>query len=229
MGSCASTCKEDLSDSSKRFPFRVGSKARERGINGRDSARQLSSKSKPAEFSSKEETFFDSHAWLDSDCEDDFVSVDGDLTPAQGSTPNLQIGTPGTARQNKASSDNTIHDTKSKPSPTDRKQKLVDLLQENQQEEQVGTEQYAIHGKLKTNGKPENCKVDADQLPKSWNGIPYQSGTNSACSSDWAPDRDLKHLKEETVQSQQYCLSTLVQNVGFSNKRRKKKKKSPAC
>lgn len=26
---------------------------------------------------SKEETFFDSHAWLDSDCEDDFLSVGG--------------------------------------------------------------------------------------------------------------------------------------------------------
>nr|XP_010929768.1 uncharacterized protein At3g27210 [Elaeis guineensis]XP_029122291.1 uncharacterized protein At3g27210 [Elaeis guineensis] len=225
MGSCASTCKEDHSDSSKRFPFRVGSKDRERGISGRDSAGELSSKSKPAEIDSKEETFFDSHAWLDSDCEDDFLSVDGDLTPAQGSTPNCQIGTHGTPRQNKVSSDNTFGDTKSKPSPTDRKQKLVDLLQENQQGEQVGTEQYAIHGKLKTNGKPENCKVDADQLPKSWNGIPY----NSACSSDFAPDRDLKHLKEETAESQQYCLPTLVQSIGFSNKRRKKKKKSPAC
>lgn len=26
---------------------------------------------------SKEETFFDSQAWLDSDCDDDFMSVNG--------------------------------------------------------------------------------------------------------------------------------------------------------
>lgn len=29
---------------------------------------------------SKEETFFDSRAWLDSDCEDDFYSVNGGKT-----------------------------------------------------------------------------------------------------------------------------------------------------
>lgn len=89
----------------------------------------------------------------------------------------------------------------------------------------MGTEPYAISGKLKTNGKPENSKVDADQFPRSRNGNPYQSGANSACSSDLTPDRDPKHNKEETSMSQQYCLPTLVQNLGISNKRRKKKKK----
>ncbi|XP_008788867.1 uncharacterized protein At3g27210-like [Phoenix dactylifera] len=233
MGSCVSACKEDHSDSAMRFPLGVGSKATERGISGRASAGELSSKSKPAEFGGKEETFFDSHAWLDSDGEDDFLSVSGDFTPARGSTPNSQISTPGTPRQNKASSDNTFRDKKSEPLPTDRKQKLVDLLQENQQGEQVGTEQYAINGKLKTNGKPENCNVDADQIPRSRNRNPYQSGTNSACSSDLTSVRDMKHHREETAKSQQYCLPTLFQSLGFSNKRRrrrkKKKKKSPAC
>ncbi|KAH6781809.1 hypothetical protein C2S52_001399 [Perilla frutescens var. hirtella] len=36
---------------------------------------------------SKEEAFFDSQPWLESDCEDDFLSVNGDFTPSRGSTP----------------------------------------------------------------------------------------------------------------------------------------------
>ncbi|GMH06834.1 hypothetical protein Nepgr_008674 [Nepenthes gracilis] len=36
---------------------------------------------------SKEETFFDPQPWLESDCDDDFYSVNGDFTPSRGSTP----------------------------------------------------------------------------------------------------------------------------------------------
>ncbi|KAF5790834.1 hypothetical protein HanRHA438_Chr09g0399251 [Helianthus annuus] len=47
------------------------------------------SKSAPSfqDFGSKEETFFDSQAWLDSDCDDDFMSVNGEFTPSRGNTP----------------------------------------------------------------------------------------------------------------------------------------------
>lgn len=38
-------------------------------------------------FGSKEETFFDSQAWLESDCDDDFMSVNGEFTPSRGNTP----------------------------------------------------------------------------------------------------------------------------------------------
>jgi hypothetical protein len=38
-------------------------------------------------FGSKEETFFDSKGWLDSDSDSDFQSVSGDFTPYRGSTP----------------------------------------------------------------------------------------------------------------------------------------------
>ncbi|XP_076913396.1 uncharacterized protein At3g27210-like [Bidens hawaiensis] len=39
------------------------------------------------DFGSKEETFFDSQAWLESDCESDFMSVNGEFTPSRGNTP----------------------------------------------------------------------------------------------------------------------------------------------
>lgn len=40
-----------------------------------------------SDYGSKEETFFDSQAWLESDCDDDFFSVKGDFTPSLGNTP----------------------------------------------------------------------------------------------------------------------------------------------
>ncbi|KAJ8424031.1 hypothetical protein Cgig2_024958 [Carnegiea gigantea] len=43
---------------------------------------------------SKEETFYDTQAWLESDCDDDFYSVDGDFS-SRGSTPaHSAVGTP---------------------------------------------------------------------------------------------------------------------------------------
>ncbi|KAH9620282.1 hypothetical protein KSS87_008208 [Heliosperma pusillum] len=44
---------------------------------------------------SREEAFYDTQGWLDSDCEDDFYSVNGDFTPSRGNTPvHPSIGTP---------------------------------------------------------------------------------------------------------------------------------------
>ncbi|XP_010033397.2 uncharacterized protein At3g27210 [Eucalyptus grandis] len=36
-----------------------------------------------SDFGSKEDSFFDSQAWLESDCEDEFFSVKGDFTPSR--------------------------------------------------------------------------------------------------------------------------------------------------
>ncbi|KAK9741994.1 hypothetical protein RND81_03G142000 [Saponaria officinalis] len=44
---------------------------------------------------SRDETFYDTQGWLESDCEDDFYSVNGDFTPSRGNTPvHPSIGTP---------------------------------------------------------------------------------------------------------------------------------------
>ncbi|KAI7750379.1 hypothetical protein M8C21_014705 [Ambrosia artemisiifolia] len=47
----------------------------------------LQSTDESIDFGSKEETFFDSQAWLESDCESDFMSVNGEFTPSRGNTP----------------------------------------------------------------------------------------------------------------------------------------------
>ncbi|XP_010514412.1 PREDICTED: uncharacterized protein At3g27210-like isoform X2 [Camelina sativa] len=42
---------------------------------------------KKTTFGSRDETFFDSQPWLQSDSDDDFHSVNGDFTPSRGNTP----------------------------------------------------------------------------------------------------------------------------------------------
>ncbi|KAL6652734.1 hypothetical protein ACP70R_011659 [Stipagrostis hirtigluma subsp. patula] len=73
---------------------------------------------------SKDDSFFEARPWLDSDSEDDFYSVRGDFTPSRGSTPDHQRQTSFTGR---------ISVDRLKPSITEKKQKLLDLLQEKQQ------------------------------------------------------------------------------------------------
>ncbi|KAG0459823.1 hypothetical protein HPP92_022951 [Vanilla planifolia] len=82
------------------------------------------------DFGSKDEMFFDTRVWLDSDCDDDFYSVNGDFTPSRGSTPNHPLSFLGTPQRNgRALYDDMFSDTKSEPSPTDKKKKLAELLQ----------------------------------------------------------------------------------------------------
>jgi len=71
---------------------------------------------------SKDESFFEARPWLDSDSEDDFQSVRGDFTPSRGSTPDHQMQF---AARLSVDRPNT--------SLMDKKQRLLELLQEKQQ------------------------------------------------------------------------------------------------
>ncbi|CAN0924677.1 Uncharacterized protein At3g27210 [Linum grandiflorum] len=89
-------------------------------------------------YGSKEEFFFDSQPWLDSDVEDDFHSVRGDFTPSRGSTPvhhNFFITTP---QRNKLvmevkSSDHgsmTVVDHGLSSTPAKQKKRLSEFFQD---------------------------------------------------------------------------------------------------
>ncbi|KAH0461114.1 hypothetical protein IEQ34_008689 [Dendrobium chrysotoxum] len=84
------------------------------------------------EFGSKEEIFFDSKALLDTDCEDEFLSVNEDFTPSRCSTSNFESTKLMTPRKS-VSLENFLS-TKAEPSPTGRK-KLAELLREASQGE----------------------------------------------------------------------------------------------
>ncbi|KAL2335200.1 hypothetical protein Fmac_016413 [Flemingia macrophylla] len=152
---------------------------------------------------SKEEAFFDSKPWLDSDCEDDFYSVNGDFTPSRGTTPvHHTFGTPSRHRI---------------PSPMaatslEKKKKLLELFQENVKEAQVDDG----HGHIKE-AKP----TIKDVIPKSANGTPYLSGANSGCSSERIMSEDRASVREKSVKSLQGCMPSLSSCRSFRERRRK--------
>lgn len=76
---------------------------------------------------SNDESFFEARPWLDSDSEDEFQSVRGDFTPSRGSTstPDHQMQTSFAAGR--------ISVDRLQPSLTEKKQRLLELLQEKQQ------------------------------------------------------------------------------------------------
>ncbi|CAI9277188.1 unnamed protein product [Lactuca saligna] len=106
-----------------------------------------------SDFGSKEETFFDSQAWMDSDYEDEFMSVNGDFTPSRGNTPlhhistietkhsQLNTGTgtgTGTGTECSLTDHNESVGPTREPSPTpsDKKMRLLDLFKESVREDE---------------------------------------------------------------------------------------------
>ncbi|KAG6410169.1 hypothetical protein SASPL_128220 [Salvia splendens] len=99
MGSCVSLHKDSqklrLSLDSKNQNLIIPSPVKQKSftVNGQDhSAADLAvmsrrSRTRSRADGSKDDAFFDSQPWLESDCEDDFLSVNGDFTPSRGSTP----------------------------------------------------------------------------------------------------------------------------------------------
>ncbi|XP_023772830.1 uncharacterized protein LOC111921480 [Lactuca sativa] len=74
-------------------------------------------------FGSKEETFFDSQAWLESDCDDDFMSVNGEFTPSnsRGNTP----------IHHKFSAGNNVNKHEASPNGSEKKMRLSDLFKDS--------------------------------------------------------------------------------------------------
>ncbi|XP_042435451.1 uncharacterized protein At3g27210-like [Zingiber officinale] len=107
---------------------------------------QLDSRRQSAGHGTKDETFFDSQTWLvDSDCEDDFVSVNGDFVPSSSRNQLGNIFSP-----------TSFPEVISEP-PTYGKRSLAELLQESQLDELEIKQNDANH-KLKVNGQP--CRDD---------------------------------------------------------------------
>lgn len=157
---------------------------------------------------SKEEAFFDSKAWLDSDCEDDFYSVNGDFTPSRGTTPvHHTFGTP---------SRNRIHGSMAETSP-EKKKKLLELFRES-----VKDDQGDVHGHKEV--KPTIQDVI---MPKSAHCTPYLSEANSACSSErtMSMSEDRSSIREKSVKSLQWCIPSLSSCRSF---RERRPKTSPA-
>ncbi|XP_061356288.1 uncharacterized protein At3g27210-like isoform X2 [Gastrolobium bilobum] len=166
------------------------------------------------DYGSKEEAFFDSKNWLDSDCEDDFYSVKGDFTPSRGSTPlHHTFGTPIV----KTPSENiTPGSVVPETSPTEKKKKLLELFRESVREDKNDDV-----GNTSGNEKKEVKPTIHELLPKSAHSTPYISGGNSACSSERTMNDDHASIREKSVKSVQRCLPSLASCRSFSERRRK--------
>ncbi|KAJ0551052.1 hypothetical protein HanRHA438_Chr07g0315901 [Helianthus annuus] len=93
-----------------------------------------------------EETFFDSQAWLDSDCESDFMSVNGEFTPSRGNTPlhhnfapQMKGGAPGKP---------SVTLLQPPPSPLKKKKRLSELFSESQREGHACDDENGAVGSL---------------------------------------------------------------------------------
>nr|ACU19416.1 unknown [Glycine max] len=154
----------------------------------------------------KEESFFDSKAWLDSDCDDDFYSVKGEFTPSRGSTPVHHIFLNKTTPSEPGSVP--------EPSPTTQKKKLLDLFRESVRENQSDAENTSEIEK-------KEVKPTTVHDPKSAHSTPYVSGGNSACSSERTMNDDHAPIREKPVKSVQCCLPSLASCRSFSERKRK--------
>lgn len=160
----------------------------------------------------KEEAYFDSKAWLDSDCDDDFYSVKGEFTPSRGTTPVHHIF----LNKTPSSDPSSVPE----PSPTTQKKKLLELFRESVREHHQNDDAENTCDNEKKEVKPTSIH-DLLPIPKSAHSTPYVSGGNSACSSERTMNDDHAPIREKTVKSVQCCLPSLVSCSSFTERKRK--------
>ncbi|CAA0824636.1 Unknown protein [Striga hermonthica] len=232
MGSCASVhkgtasaVKVQFSIESKDGKVLAPSPVKERAdmVNGGDRTAvdvavapklQLS----PARFvhaGSKDEAFFDSQPWLESDCEDDFFSVNGDFTPSRGNTPVHHSFSSGNPRSiNNARSTEQQQSTVGPTSPPDKKKRLSELFNESPDKETA-----SLPNSSHQNGPHEPTGLA--RRPKSSSGTPYFfSRPNSRTSSERTPSNFGGPTEKEDDKAQ-CCLPKLISSRSFSERRKK--------
>lgn len=218
MGSCVSVHKDPTS--AMKLRFTVGSTKNEKIVipspikekpltNGdvlmSDVAVKAKTQTPFRSFGSKEEIFFDSQPWLESDCEDDFHSVNGDFTPSRGNTPVHHNFS--SAPQPKV----TVPVPEKAPAPLPEqspKKRLSELFKESLRKPQDSDDQDGA----------------GNNYDKSVTGTPYVSGANSVYSAERTPNGRCTP-DETTVRSAQCCLPRMRSSRSFSER---KKKLSPA-
>lgn len=230
MGSCASVHNATAPESAMKLGVSFSSKKDKLVIPKSPINDNKQSTANPLikTFGSKEETFFDSRAWLDSDCEDDFYSVNGDFTPSRGNTPVHHNFSAGIPQANKNPSEGRPPGSELEPSPTGKKrlsELFKDRIREDRDVDDLQTsgsgDQNIANGKMVANGKTEVKQTILDVLPKSANATPYLSGTNSVCSSERTANGDALNEKEKSFKSSPCCIPSLIFCRSFSERKKK--------
>uniref|UniRef100_A0A6M2EPV3 Uncharacterized protein n=1 Tax=Populus davidiana TaxID=266767 RepID=A0A6M2EPV3_9ROSI len=163
--------------------------------------------------SNREDMFFDSHPWIESDCED-YLSLDGDFTPSRGTTPIHQGSYIETPPREESLCIITSASSIAEPSPADMKKQLIELFRENISSDLANNNQSFQD---KVNGKP----IAAYLSPKCTSRSPYQSAESSVRSGETTPHRDSKSGKEKPTHSAHCCLPIVVRSLSFSERKRR--------
>ncbi|PSS33755.1 hypothetical protein CEY00_Acc04155 [Actinidia chinensis var. chinensis] len=182
-------------------------------------------KDKPLVNGSKEDTFFDSQPWIESDCDDDFFSVCGDFTPSRGNTPVHQSFSAGTPRANRANFDDKANPS-SKPELSPKK-RLFELFRESLGGNQDFDNLILSDNQNGVTGKMEAKTTTILSLPPRHPDAttPFASGANSMCSSERMPNGDYRPAKEKQIKPVQCCLPRMLSCRGYSER---KKMSSPS-
>ncbi|XP_031268005.1 uncharacterized protein At3g27210-like [Pistacia vera] len=162
--------------------------------------------------SSKEEMFFDSQAWLESDCED-YFSVNGDLTPSSGNSPIHHKSAIDTPHLDKiVYTDSTpMPNSLPEPSPTDMKKQLIELFRESFSD-------GCSDGDQNLHGQQEAKPTVFDLPPKSTS--PYELVPNSVCNSERTPYREIYSRKGKSSQYSQCCIPSLMRSLSFTERKK---------
>ncbi|KAL1211251.1 hypothetical protein V5N11_023283 [Cardamine amara subsp. amara] len=150
----------------------------------------------------EEMIFFDSRGWLDSDCDDDFMSVDGEFTPSRGTTPVHHKFCDQTPQEEQ-------------PSPTDNKKRLLELFKETQDEDDEEEQEQGDDDVAE--GKARACL---------WLRTPVRS---SAPTTPYNNNKERQQQQLKRVRSARHggCVPRLVSCSSFTERRRKMMSHAP--
>ncbi|KAF9677798.1 hypothetical protein SADUNF_Sadunf08G0145000 [Salix dunnii] len=166
------------------------------------------------DLSDPEDMFFDSHPWVESDCED-YLSVDGDFTTSCGTTPihqgiYIETTLPCEEFLRGSNSARSIPET----SPADMKKQLIELFRENINDDLADNNQSFQET---ANGKPIAAYLPSKYTSRS----PYQDVESSVRRSETIPHRGSKSGKEKPTHSAHCCFPNIVRSLSFSERRKR--------
>ncbi|KAK1383967.1 putative adenylate kinase 1 [Heracleum sosnowskyi] len=195
MGSCVSSHKRKNSD--MKLHKSISSKSDQLIFSPVKPIGDLGSKLQPdpstnfPDLGSEEEAFFDSQAWLDSDCDDDFMSVNGEFTPSRGNTPVHSFITAAPQVNKAFFEDSALGGTiKNQAFPCDKKMSLSDLFNQSFRAKQDAADEQNTSG----------CSSDTNC-------------SSSLQSSERTPNGNFKAEREKSLMSLQCCLPNLGKQV----------------